>query len=152
MEEWLINYGYWGLFLGAFLAATIIPLSSEIFLTAVLETGGDPFVAVTLATAGNWLGGMTSFGLGWLGKWEWIEKWLKVSREKLERQKARITRYGSLLAFFTWLPGIGDLMAVGLGFYRISPAKTALFMLTGKCARFAVWAVLYFWIRPMIGG
>jgi membrane protein YqaA with SNARE-associated domain len=150
--EALLDYGYIGLFIGAFLAATLLPFSSDVLLVGLLAAGGDPYIAVAVATLGNWLGGMSSFGIGWLGKWEWITKWLKVSREKLERQKARVDKYGSALAFFTWLPLIGDVMAVALGFYRTDPKKTALFMLIGKCARFVMWAVLFYWVKPMLEG
>lgn len=148
--EWLAEYGYIGLFIGTFLAATIIPFSSDVLLVGMLVAGADPVKTVAVATLGNWLGGLTCYGLGWLGKWEWIEKWLKVSREKLEKQKATIDRYGSVLALLTWLPFVGDLLAVGLGFYKVDFKKTAVFMLIGKCARFVVWAVIYYYVKPYI--
>ncbi len=147
--EWLVEYGYIGLFIGAFLAATVIPFSSDVLLVALLAAGGDPYIAVPIATVGNWLGGLTSYWLGWLGRWEWIEKWLGVKREKLERQKSRINRYGSLMALMTWLPIVGDVLAVALGFYRIDFKRSALYMLIGKCARFVAWAVIYYWIAPL---
>ena len=146
--EWLAEYGYIGLFFGALLAATIIPLSSDILLVALLATGANPVTAVISASLGNWLGGLSSYGLGYLGKWKWLEKWFGVTKEKLERQREKITRYGALLAFFTWLPLIGDVMAIGLGFYRISFRKTAIFMLIGKSARFVMWAIAYYYISP----
>ncbi len=109
--EWLLEWGYLGLFVGAFLAATLIPFSSDVLLVGMLVAGADPVLSVVMATLGNWLGGLTSFGIGWLGRWEWIEKVFKVSEAKLQKQKARVDKYGSGLAFFTWLPGIGDIMA-----------------------------------------
>lgn len=148
--EWLAEYGYIGLFFGAFLAATILPFSSDFLLVALLTTGADPITAVAAATAGNWLGGLTSYGVGWLGKWQWIEKWFGVTEAKLEKQRAKIQRYGAGAAFFTWLPFIGDLMAIGLGFYRIDFKKTAIFMLIGKAARFVMEALAYTFI--MVNG
>ena len=147
--EWLADYEYLGLFLGSFLAATIIPFSSDILFIAILIAGDDPVISVIVATLGNWLGGLTSYGLGWIGKWEWIEKWLKVGKEKLEKQRDKISKYGSLLALLTWLPGVGDVIAVGLGFYRISFCKSALFMLIGKGARFVLWALIHYWMSPL---
>ncbi|MCL2560821.1 MAG: DedA family protein [Rikenellaceae bacterium] len=141
--EWLAEYGYIGLFFGAFLAATLIPLSSDILLVALLATGADPVKAVAAAAVGNWLGGLSSYGLGYLAKWQWLEKWFGVTEAKLERQRARIIRYGSWIALFTWLPLIGDIMAVGLGFYRVSFWKTAVFMFIGKSVRFVMWAILF---------
>ena len=145
--EWLVEYGYIGLFFGSLLAATLIPMSSDVLLVALLATGADPYVAVAAASLGNWLGGLSSYGIGWLGKWKWIEK-LGVKREKLEKQRAKISKYGSLLAFFTWLPLIGDVMAVALGFYRVDFKKSALFMLMGKSLRFVTWGVLYYCVSP----
>lgn len=146
--EGLIEYGYWGLFLGAFLAATVIPFSSDVLLVALIAAGGDPVITVIAATAGNWLGGLTSFGLGWLGKWEWIEKWFHVDQNKIEQHAEKIAKWGSWLALFTWAPIIGDVMAIGLGFYKVNFKSAALFMLIGKCARYVMWAVLYLWIFP----
>lgn len=133
-----------GLFLGSFLAATIVPFSSELLFIGLLLAGGNPWLCLASATAGNWGGGMTCYGLGYIGKWEWIEKWLKVSREKLEKQKAVIDRWRSLIALITWLPFVGDLLAVGLGFYRVKWLNSAFFMLVGKGLRFLFWVALWY--------
>lgn len=140
MIEFLAEYGYIGLFFGAMLAATLVPMSSDVQLVALLSTGADPFAAVTAAALGNWLGGMSGYGLGRLGKLSW----LRMSEAKVEKQRARIERWGPWLAFFTWLPLVGDVMAVGLGFYRIDVYKCAVFMLIGKSARYVMWAALYY--------
>ena len=76
-----------------------------------------------VASIGNWLGGLTSYWLGRAGKWEWLERYCKVKRETIEKHQHNVARYGSLLAFFTWLPFIGDVMAIALGFYRIDWRK-----------------------------
>ena len=101
------------------------------------------WACLVIATTGNWLGGLTSYWIGWLGRWEWIERWLKVKEEKLLRQKKNIDRYGVWLALFTWLPLIGDLLAVALGFYKIKPYASAIYMLIGRFARFLLWTWLY---------
>jgi len=72
--DFLLNLGYTGLFIGSFLASTLIPLSSEILLTGMLLAGGDPWISFGLATVGNSMGSLTGYGLGYLGKWKWIEK------------------------------------------------------------------------------
>lgn len=126
------------------MAATLIPMSSDVQLVALLTTGADPVVAVAAATAGNWLGGMLGYGMGRLGKL----RWLRMSEEKIERQRARVERWGSWAAFFTWLPLVGDVMAVALGVYRVSWVRTAAFMLLGKGGRYILWAILYYWVFP----
>lgn len=141
--EFLQEWGYIGLFLGTFMAATIIPFSSEILVTGILVAGGDYIATFIISTAGNWLGGLTSYWLGYLGKWEWIEKWLRISKDKLERQQHRIERYGPLLAFCCWFPFVGDIFALGLGFYKLNFPKCAVYMLIGKAARFGLWIAAY---------
>lgn len=147
--EFLLEYGYIGLFVGAFLAATILPFSSDILLVGMLAIGANPYVCVIVATIGNWAGGMTSYWLGRAGKWEWLEKYCKVKQETIEKHQDKIRKYGTLLAFFTWLPLIGDVMAIGLGFYRVDVRRVTVFMLLGKFTRFVLWALLFFLVKPL---
>ena len=88
----LIGLGYLGLFIASFLAATVVPFSSEVVFSAMVFGGLDAWTCVLVATLGNWLGGMTCYYLGRLGKIEWIEKYLRIKKEKMEkgilRQKA----------------------------------------------------------------
>lgn len=139
----LINLGYLGLFIGSFLASTLIPLSADVLLIGILALGGNMWACLLIATFGNWLGGLTSYWIGYIGRWEWIERWFKVKKEQLEKQKAKVDKYGSLLALFTWLPLVGDLFAIALGFYKISPRYSALYMLIGRFIRFLIWTLLY---------
>ena len=139
----LIDLGYWGLFIGSFLASTIIPMSADVLLVGVLTLGGNEWLCLGIATIGNWLGGLTSYGIGWIGKWEWIEKWFKIKEEKLIQQKKYVDRYDVWLALFTWLPFVGDLFAIALGFYKIKPFTSALCMLIGRFVRFLTWTLLY---------
>ncbi len=142
--EFLQEWGYIGLFIGTFMAATVVPFSSDFLLIGILLAGGDPLLSFVVATAGNWTGGLTSYWLGRLGKWELLEKWFGVSQEKLRRQKEKIDRYGAILAFLSWLPFVGDVFAIGLGFYKLNFLKCALYMLIGKATRFAFWIGLYY--------
>lgn len=148
--ELLSSLGFVGLFLGAFLAATIFPFSSDVLLVGVLLAGANPVGSFFVATAGNWLGGLTSYYVGYLGKWTWIEKWFRIKEETLVRQKSRIDKYGSLLAFLSWMPFVGDIFAVGLGFYRVNFTKCAIYMLIGKAVRFAFWVLLYYYFGEAV--
>ena len=140
--EGLFDYSLWGLFLASFLAATVVPFSSEAILTFLIVNGTDPFSAVLVATAGNFLGGMSSFAIGFLGKWEWIEKYLRVERAKIEKWHDRLHNRGAIMAFFCWAPAIGDVIAVGLGLIRANIWITAIAMLLGKFLRYVVWGWL----------
>lgn len=141
--EWLEGMGLLGLFLGTFLAATVVPLSSDALYIAVLAVTGDPISCLIVGTLGNWLGSVATYWMGWIAKWEWIQKWFKVKPETLARQKERVDRYGVWLALLAWVPFIGDVIAIALGFYRTRPGWTIFLLLVGKFARFLVWNLLY---------
>ena len=70
----LTDWGYFGMFLSAFLAGTILPFSSEAVLLACVGLGLDPVWSTIATTAGNVLGGLTCYWIGHLGKMEWIRK------------------------------------------------------------------------------
>jgi len=133
--DWL-ELGYFGLFLASFLAATVIPFSSEAVLAAMIVGGANPWVAIAVATAGNWLGGMSSYGIGYLGKWEWMEKYLGVEKQKVQGWKPKIDRYGSFFASLSFLPVIGDVISVALGYFRARFWLTSFWMLLGKFGRY----------------
>ncbi len=146
MAEGLFEYSLWGLFLASFLAATVVPFSSEALLSVLIATGTDVTTAILVATAGNWLGGLSSFAIGYLGKWEWIEKYLRVKRETIEKWHDRLYKRGAVFAFFSWLPAVGDVFSVGLGLLRANIIITALSMLAGRFIRYLIWG----WITGLV--
>lgn len=137
--------GFSALFFASFLAATIVPFSSDAVVVSMVANGYDPVWTIIIATFGNTLGGMSSYGLGWLGKWDWIEKYLRIKREKIEKMRLRVGKYTGIAAFLTWLPIIGDIIAVTLGILRINVWRVFLFMTAGKLARYIV--IVYLWDR-----
>ena len=139
----LESLGLLGLFIGTFLAATILPFSSDALYIAVLAATKDPIWCLAVGTVGNWLGSVVTYWIGWIGRWEWIEKWFKVKRETLEKQKVKIDKYGVWLALLAWIPIIGDVIAIALGFYRTRPWATMFLLLVGKFARFLLWNLVY---------
>ena len=138
----LADLGYLGLLIASFLAATVVPFSSEVVFSGLLLGGLDPWKLVAVATLGNWLGGMSCYYLGKLGKLEWIEKYLRVKRDKLEKFTHILHKYGDWFAFFSFLPGVGDVIAVASGYFRCRMWVVAISMLLGKFARYIVW--MYF--------
>ncbi len=135
----LAQYGYVGLFLASLLSATVLPFSSEALFSALVFGGLDAWWCVAVATLGNWLGGLTCYWLGHLGKIEWIEKWLRVSRTKMEQHTQWFHKHGEWIAFFSFLPFVGDVLAVTAGFMRCRFWTTALFIFAGKFLRYLVW-------------
>ena len=63
--EALLDWGYIGLFVGSFVAATVVPFSSDVLLVGMLAAGGNVWLSVLVATVGNWAGGLTSYWIGW---------------------------------------------------------------------------------------
>jgi membrane protein YqaA with SNARE-associated domain len=148
--DFLIEYGYIGVFVASFLAATVLPFSSEIVLTGVLMTEASYWPCMIAATIGNFLGGMTCYWLGMTGKLEWIKKYLHLDVNKLERIRIRIKDYGAWIGFFVFLPGIGDFIAVALGFLRVNVWFVAVFMFAGKALRYWVWIELVYKMREIV--
>ena len=138
----LENIGLLGLFIGTFLAATVLPFSSDALYIAALAAGINPVATLVVGTAGNWMGGVTTYFIGRLGKWEWIEKHFKVKPESMARQKVYIDRYGVWMALISWVPFLGDVVALALGFFRTPAVQTILLLGVGKFARFAIWTLL----------
>jgi membrane protein YqaA with SNARE-associated domain len=143
--ETFVEWGYLGLFIASFLGATIIPFSSELVFSLLIIKGYDFNLSLLVATTGNWLGGLSSYFLGRLGKWSTLEKYFRLKKEKIVKFKTNIDKWGSLLAFFCWLPIIGDPIAVGLGFFRTNYLLVALWMFIGKLIRYIVWAFVTYW-------
>lgn len=138
----LIELGYLGLFIASFLAATVVPFSSEVVFSAMVFGGLNAWKCVFIATAGNWLGGMTCYYIGHLGKIEWIEKYLRIKKEKLDGFMGKLHHYGDWFAFFSFLPGVGDVIAVASGYFRCRWWIVAVSMLLGKFVRYIVWMYL----------
>jgi membrane protein YqaA with SNARE-associated domain len=140
----LLEWSYFGLFIATFLAGSILPFSSEFVLSGLLAVGANTWGCILAATAGNFLGGMSCYYLGHLGKLEWIEKYLKVSHQKLEKGIHFLNGKGAMMAFFTFVPLIGDLLAVSLGYMRANVWMTALSMFVGKFLRYWIWMYVTF--------
>lgn len=133
---------YYGLFLASFLAATIVPFSSEAILSGVILSGANPLMAIVVATFGNWLGGLSSYGIGRLGKMEWIVRFLRVNPRQIERMNRLVGRKLALASLLCWLPFVGDVIAVCLGLMRANIWITSIGMLIGKALRYVVWGWL----------
>ena len=138
MIEGLAEYGYWGLLLASFLAATVLPFSSEVVLAALIAAGMDVWTCILFATVGNAAGGVTCYYLGRLGKRAWLEKWLKIKPERVEKMSRWLHGKGAWMGFFGFLPAVGDIILVALGFMRANVPVVMTSMTIGKFARYLV--------------
>jgi membrane protein YqaA with SNARE-associated domain len=138
MVEFFYQYGLFGLFLAGFLSGSVFPFNSESVLSLLIYSGFDVVSSLAAATAGNTLGGISIYYLGYLGKMEWIEKYAKVKPEKIHAILPKLKRYGSVAASLSFVPIVGDVVILALGFFRISPLFTIFFMIIGKIIRYLV--------------
>ena len=134
--------GYLGLFLTSFLAATFLPITSEVFLISMLVLGFNPWITLGYATLGNSAGGWFNYIIGRLGNPKWLKR-LKISKDKILGWEHKVQRYGHWLALLSWLPFIGDAMAVALGFFRAPWITSFLFILVGKFLRYLVIVAMF---------
>lgn len=136
IAQFFIDWGYIGLFLSAFLAGSIVPFSSEVVLTILVQMGADPTLCLISASVGNTLGGLVCYWLGWLGNMEWIERWLKIDKQKMDKVSKFAKKYGAWMGFFGVLPWVGEAIIVLLGLMRSNIWITTTTMFIGKFIRY----------------
>lgn len=136
----LIDYGLWGMFVSAFLAGSVFPLSSEFVLAGLVGAGGHPLELLAAATVGNTLGSAVNYWIGSLGREEWIEHWLKIKPEQLRRGMHHVQRFGVWAGFVAWVPVLGELITVALGFARANVPLSLTTIFVGKLLRY--WVII----------
>jgi membrane protein YqaA with SNARE-associated domain len=102
---------------------------SEFALFAYLKAEPQSFWhALMAATAGNTLGGVSSY---WVGRWL-PQRAVSISEKVFQR----LRRFGSPALLLAWLPWIGDPLCVAAGWLRLNPWQCALFIAIGKLVRY----------------
>ena len=119
----------------SFLASTLVPISSEAALFAVLKMHPDLlWSAIAIATLGNTAGGLTTYLIG-----------RYIGSKKPLSQLERVTRYGSPLLALAWLPFVGDALCLAAGWTRLNWVAVALWSAAGRFARYWVVAQGALW-------
>ena len=134
--------GYGSLFLSAFLAATVLPLSSEAVLAALVASDGFVlWLLVALASIGNTLGACVNWVFGrYCLHWQ-NRKWFPVSTQALVRASRWFSHYGQYSLLFAWVPIIGDPLTVTAGFLKLRFSRFLLLVAVGKTLRYVVVAL-----------
>ena len=132
----LIQYGYVGMFLASLLAGSVLPFSSEAVMAGLLAAGLNPWSLVVYGTIGNVMGSLFNYFIGTLGRLDWIEKYLHVKPDKLDRAQRLMARYGAWIGFFAFLPIIGSAIAIVLGMVRANIWVTLVSFILGKIFRY----------------
>lgn len=134
----LISYGYWGMFVTAFVAGSFFPFSSEAVMTGLLAAGLDPWGLIIYGTVGNVLGGMFNYGVGRMGRLEWIERYLHVKQKDLDRATRFMAGRGAWMGFFAFVPVLGSAITIVLGLMRANPIISFISITIGKFLRYVV--------------
>jgi membrane protein YqaA with SNARE-associated domain len=95
------------------------------------------------ATVGNFLGGMFNYGIASLGKEEWVTRFIKVKPEKLERGLRQVRQYGAWMGLLSWVPVLGEVVCVALGFMHVNVWKSMATIAIGKYLRYQVLVSAY---------
>ena len=110
-------------------------------MLALMATGLDTGQLVAYATVGNVAGGMFNYVIGSFGRLDWIEHYLHVKPEQLERAKRFMHGHGAWMCFFAFVPLLGSAITVLLGLMRANPYISVLSITLGKFIRY--WLLAY---------
>lgn len=129
---------YLSLFLTAFIAATLLPLSSEALLATLIYQKYSPLLLWFVATLGNSLGSCINWYIGTqILRWQ-DKKWFPFSAEKILSAEQRFMKYGQWSLLFAWVPVIGDPLTLVAGVMRLQFIRFFLLVLIGKALRYAI--------------
>ena len=143
----LEDYGYLGMTIAAFLAGSVFPFSSEAVMASLQLAGLEPWPLFLCATVGNVAGSMFNYWIGTFGRMEWIEKYLHIPAEKVNRTKAWIDGRGAWIGALCFVPILGSVLSVTLGYMRANPYVTLVAIFAGKSVRYALLIITTYYIN-----
>ena len=138
MLDLLVDYGPIGMLIASFIAGSVFPFSSEAVMLAMFAAGVDPWELVITASIGNVAGSMFNYGVGRLGRLDWIEKYLHVKKESLDRAQRFMGGHGAWMGFFAFLPILGSAISILLGLMRANIIITLISITLGKVMRYLI--------------
>jgi membrane protein YqaA with SNARE-associated domain len=143
----LQEYGYWGMTIAAFLAGSVFPFSSEAVMVSLQLAGLEPWPLFLSATIGNVAGSMFNYWIGTFGRMEWIEKYLHIKSEKVEKTRRWLDGRGAWVGALCFLPILGSILSVTLGYMRANPYITTIAIFVGKSVRYALLIITTYYIN-----
>ena len=139
LQGWMsAEAGLWGLFLSAFVSATLLPGSSEVVMTALLTAyPGLAWQAFGVATFGNLLGCLLTFGMGYAGRqgYERFQR-VKLNVDLQSANAKRLQRWGPPALFLSFLPLVGDALVLAAGWLKMPLWSSLAWIAAGKGARY----------------
>ena len=140
------SYGYLGLFAACFLAATLIPFSSEAVVLLFLATGYASLPVFLVALVGNYLGAVVNYVLGKKGMEYLAKRMSSKEQHRLEKAQSQYGKWGVPVLFFSWVPIIGDPLTFAAGLLEVRFALFSFWVILGKAFRYIaiIWLVRQF--------
>ena len=132
----IAEVGLFAIGVTSFLASTVLPFGSEPYLLGFLELHPEKYVeALIIASLANTLGGVSTWYLGTLSNR------IMTSSAKFENHPKLfiyMTKYGSKLLLFSWLPVVGDVLSGLAGWMKLPLTSCFFYMLIGKSLRYII--------------
>ena len=130
---------YLSLFFISFLAATILPFSSELTLVGLITTSNyDNLLLLISASFGNILGSVVNWVLGFYSRNFTIKKWFPFKEVQIERSSKWFRKFGKLSLLFAWVPILGDPLTLVAGLLRVRFLDFIILVAIGKVSRYLI--------------
>ena len=130
---------YLSLFIISFLAATILPFSSELTLAGLMATSSyDNLLLLAVASLGNILGSVVNWILGFYSRNLSTKKWFPFKDKQIEKSSKRFNKFGRWSLLFAWVPIIGDPLTLAAGLLRVKFIEFLILVTIGKVSRYLV--------------
>lgn len=138
MLDFLFSLGYLGLFIVSILGATLIPLSTEIFVLGMPSLGYNVWMVMIVATLGGYVGSLINYYVGEKGGDFVFSRYITIKEPTWNKAVGYYEKYGVIALFFSWLPIIGDPLLVVAGTFHYDLRKFSFWVILGKFVRYLV--------------
>ena len=130
---------YLSLFTISFLAATILPFSSELTLAGLIATSNfDNLLLLIVASFGNVLGSVVNWALGSYSRNLTTKKWFPFKETQIERSSKWFRKFGKWSLLFAWVPVLGDPLTLVAGILRVKFIDFIILVAIGKVSRYLI--------------
>ncbi|MDC1129956.1 DedA family protein [Candidatus Pelagibacter sp.] len=130
---------YLSLFSISFLAATILPFSSELTLAGLIATSNyDNLLLLIVASFGNVLGAVVNWVLGFYSRNLTTKKWFLFKDVQIESSSKWFSKFGKWSLLFAWVPIIGDPLTLVAGLLRVRFLDFIILVAIGKVSRYLI--------------
>ena len=130
---------YLSLFLISFLAATILPFSSELTLAGLMVTSNyDNLFLLIVASLGNVLGSVVNWILGFYSRNLSKKRWFPFKDKQIKKSSKWFNKFGKWSLLFVWVPIIGDPLTLAAGLLRVRFIEFFILVTIGKVSRYLI--------------